>query len=177
MFSSLKVHPRQEVRRTFCKYHQGMLSLSRLGVPTIHIRSTVQPETMPPGSIGLAVRQASSDMIKNHKSRIQRVSRLIRCQANACRSAVPNLPALMCRQHNRNPTPVRSPMSSSVCPNAVLKGMQQGNCRLCRVQSVQRACRSCKSEGRRACLHACLYHVFLEIPGAERMRNALSVRH
>jgi len=26
-----------------------------------------------------------------------------------------------------------------------------------------------------ACLHACLHHVFLEIPGAERMRNALSL--
>lgn len=71
----------------------------------------------------------------------------------ACRSAIPCMPTLVCRQHNRNPTPVRSPISSSVCPNAILYGMQQGNRRLCRVQKVQRASRSCKSEGRR---HACL---------------------
>jgi hypothetical protein len=43
--------------------------------------------------------------------------------------------AMICRQHNRNPTPVQSPMSSSVCPIAILNRMQQGNRRLYRVVS------------------------------------------
>jgi hypothetical protein len=61
---------------------------------------------------------------------------------------------MICRQHNRNPTPVQSPMSSSVCPNAILSRMQQGNRRLCRV--VSKVCKE-RVEAvnrRRACVLA-----------------------
>jgi len=118
----------------------------------LNIRCSVRSHTILSQRFGSIARQAFLRGVENHKSRIQRVSRLIRCHMYACRSAVPCMPALLCEQRNQNPTPVRSPMSSSVCPNAILCCMQQCCRHLCRVQSVQRACRSCKSEGRCACL-------------------------